>query len=241
MAVQTDVRDLLPLIQVPSVVVQRSGDPVVVPQLARYVADHIPNARFVEVDGSDHFWAAGDMEPILTAMEVLVTGSTHTPTHERVLATVMFTDIVSSTERAATLGDRPWRELLDAHDRVVRNELERFGGREVKTTGDGFLATFDGPGRAIRCACAIRDGVRHLGIEIRTGLHTGELEVRGDDVAGVAVHIGARVAAHAAAGEVLVSGAIPPLVFGSGINFEERGEHILKGVPGTWRIFVVDA
>jgi class 3 adenylate cyclase len=174
-------------------------------------------------------------------MEELVTGSTPTSTHDRLLATVMFTDIVSSTERASALGDQRWRELLDAHDRVVRNELRRFGGQEIKATGDGFLATFDGPGRAISCACAIRDGVRPLGIQIRTGLHTGEIEIRGEDVAGVAVHIGARVAANAAPDEVLVSGAIPPLVFGSGINFADRGEHPLKGVPGTWRLFAVMA
>jgi len=241
MTIQTDIRDLLPTIQVPTVVVHRRGDLIVPLELGRYVAEHIPDARLVEVEGSDNLWAVGDTEPLLSAMEELVTGSTPTPTHERVLATVMFTDIVSSTERATTLGDRPWRELLDAHDRVVRKELDRFGGREVKTTGDGFLATFDGPGRAIRCACAIRDGVRPLGIEVRTGLHTGEIEMRGDDVAGVAVHIGARVSAHAAAGEVLVSGAVPPLVFGSGIDFNDRGEHTLKGVPGTWRIFAVEA
>jgi class 3 adenylate cyclase len=157
-----------------------------------------------------------------------------------VLATVLFTDIVGSTQRAAELGDRRWRDLLDAHDRAIRRQLERFRGREVNTAGDGFLATFDGPGRAILCACAIRDTVRALGIEVRAGLHTGEIELRGEDVAGVAVHIGARVAAIAGPGEVLVSGAIPPLVAGSGIAFADRGERELKGVPGTWRLYAVE-
>ena len=241
MALQTDVRDLLPTIQVPTVIVQRSRDSVVRPEFSRYVADRIPGARFLEVDGSDHMWAVGDTEPLLTVMEELVTGSTSTPAYERVLATVMFTDIVSSTEQAARLGDRSWLEVLDAHNRLVRKELHRFGGHEVKTTGDGFLATFDGPGRAIRCACAIRDAVRVLGIELRAGLHTGEVEVRDEAVGGVAIHIGARVAAQASAGEVLVSGAIPPLVIGSLIAFDDRGEHTLKGVPGTWQLWAVDA
>jgi class 3 adenylate cyclase len=241
MVLQIDVRSLLPTIRVPTVIVQRSGNQIVLPELSRYVADHIPNARYIEVDGSDNFWVAGDTEPLLSAMEELVTGSAHVAAPERVLATIMFTDIISSTEQAASLGDRRWLELLAAHDRVIRRGLQRFGGREIKSTGDGFLATFDGPGRAIRCACNIRDGLRPFGIEIRTGLHTGEIEIRGDDIGGVAVHIGARVSACANAGEVLVSGAIPPLVIGSGIEFENRGEHTLKGVPGTWKLWAVDA
>jgi class 3 adenylate cyclase len=158
-----------------------------------------------------------------------------------VLATVLFTDIVGSTDRAADLGDRKWRDLLDSHDQTTRRQLERFRGREIKATGDGFAATFDGPGRAIQCACAIRDAVRGLGIDLRTGLHTGEIELRGDDVAGMAVHIGARVSAMAGPGDVLVSGAIPPLVVGSGIAFEDRGEYELRGVPGTWRLYAVQA
>jgi class 3 adenylate cyclase len=240
MAIQTDVRELLPTIRVPSVVLHRKGDQLIPIALGRYVAENIPGARFIELEGSDHFWAVGDAEPLLDAMEELSTGTAPSPPTDRVLATVMFTDIVSSTERAAELGDRRWRRLLDAHDAALRKQLDRFGGREVKTTGDGFLATFDGPGRGIRCACAIRDAVRPLGIEVRAGLHTGEVELRGDDVAGVAVHIGARVCGLASAGEVLVSGAIPPLVFGSGIEFDERGEHTLKGVPGVWQLWAVD-
>jgi class 3 adenylate cyclase len=158
---------------------------------------------------------------------------------DRVLATVLFSDIVGSTDRAAELGDRDWRDLLDAHDQAVRRQLERFRGREVKTTGDGVAATFDGPGRAIHCATAIRGAVRALDLKVRVGLHTGEIELRRNDVAGMAVHIGARVAAVAGPGEVLVSGAIPPLVVGSGIEFDDRGEHELKGVPGTWRLYAV--
>ena len=239
MTMQTDVRDLLPTIRVPSVVLHRNGDQLIPIALGRYVADHIPGARFIELEGSDHFWAVGDTDPLLDVMEELATGSAPTHPTDRVLATVMFTDIVSSTERASDLGDRRWRELLDAHDLAVRKQLGRFGGREIKTTGDGFLATFDGPGRAIRCACAIRDALRPLGIEVRAGLHTGEVELRGDDVAGVAVHVGARVSSLAGAGEVLVSGSVPPLVIGSGIDFDERGEHHLKGVPGVWQIWAV--
>jgi class 3 adenylate cyclase/pimeloyl-ACP methyl ester carboxylesterase len=240
MAIQTDVRDVLPLIRVPTVVLHRSGDQLVPIAFGRYVADHIPGARFIELQGIDHFWAIGDSASVLDTIEEVATGARPVADANRVLATVMFTDIVGSTERATALGDRRWRELLDAHDAAVRRQLQRFGGREIKTTGDGFFVTFDGPGRAIRSACAIRDAVRPLGVEVRAGLHTGEIELRGDDVAGVAVHIGARVSALAAPGEVLVSGAIPPLVFGSGIEFEERGEHRLKGVPGTWRLFAVD-
>jgi class 3 adenylate cyclase len=182
----------------------------------------------------------GDSDADLDEIEEFLTGARHSRETDRVLATVLFTDIVGSTKRAAQLGDRDWRELLDAHDRVVRRQLERFRGREVNTAGDGFLATFDGPGRAIVCACAIRDAVRALGIEVRAGLHTGEVEVRGNDIAGMAVHIGARVAAIAEAGEVLVSGAVPPLVTGSGIQFAERGEHELKGVPERWHLFAVE-
>ena len=240
MAVETDVRNVLPLIRIPTVVLHRTGDQLVPIAFGRYVADHIPGARFIELQGTDHFWAIGDSDSVLDAMEEAATGVRPVPNTDRVLATVLFTDIVGSTERATELGDRLWRDLLDAHDAAVRHQLHRFAGREIQTTGDGFFATFDGPGRAIRCACAIRDAVRPLGLEIRAGLHTGEIELRGKDVAGVAVHIGARVSALAATGEVLVSGAMPPLVFGSGIDFEDRGEHQLKGVPGSWRLFAVD-
>ena len=240
MAIETDVREILPSIRVPTVVLHRVGDQLVPIAAGRYVADHIPGARFIELQGIDHFWAIGDSEILLDTVEEMATGAPARPDADRILATIMFTDIVGSTERATELGDRRWRELLDAHDASVRRQLERFGGREIKATGDGFLAIFDGPGRAIRCACALRDAVRPIGIEVRAGVHTGEIELRGDDVAGVAVHIGARVAALAASGEVLVSGAVPPLVIGSGIDFDERGEHQLKGVPGTWALFAVD-
>jgi class 3 adenylate cyclase len=204
-----------------------------------YLADHIDGARLVELQGEDNLIFVGDPGADLDEIEEFLTGSRHAPVSDRVLTTVCFTDIVSSTERAADLGDRKWSELLDAHDRAVRRQLERFRGREVNTAGDGFVATFDGPGRAIECACAIRASVRAIGLDVRIGLHTGEVEVRGDDIAGMAVHIAARVAAVAGAGEVLVSGAMPPLVAGSGIDFTDRGEHELKGVPGTWRLFAV--
>jgi class 3 adenylate cyclase len=183
----------------------------------------------------------GGSDTVIGEIEEFLTGVRHVGDTDRVLATVLFTDIVGSTERAAELGDRAWRDLLDRHDQTVRRQIERFRGREVKTVGDGFVATFDGPGRAIHCACAIRDAVRALGIEVRAGLHTGEIEVRGDDVAGMAVHIGARVASCAGSGEVLVSATVKDLVVGSGIEFVDRGQHELKGVPGTWRLFTVRA
>jgi class 3 adenylate cyclase len=175
----------------------------------------------------------------LDEIEEFLTGTRHVPETNRVLATVLFTDIVGSTKRAAAIGDQDWRKLLDAHDGVVRRQLERFGGTEVNTLGDGFVATFDGPGRAIQCACAIRDAVLALGIEVRTGLHTGEIELRGPDVAGIAVHLAQRVSALANPSEVLVSRTVTDLVAGSGIEFEDRGEHELKGVPGTWKLFAV--
>ena len=240
MVVFADVRPALPAIQAPTLVLYRRGDRYAGKPHAMYLAEHISGAKVVELPGDDNLIFAGDSEADLDEIEEFLTGSRRGPDTDRVLATVLFTDIVSSTERASTLGDRAWRDLLDAHDAVVRRQLDRFRGREVNTVGDGFLATFDGPGRAILCACAIRDAVRLLGIEVRAGLHTGEVEVRGDDVAGVAVHIGARVAARARPGEVLVSGAVPPLVAGSGIRFADWGEDELKGVPGTWRLFSVE-
>lgn len=236
---QTDLRPLLPMVQVPTLVLCRSGDVFGGPNHARYLAEHISGAKFVELPGQDNLMYVGDSDAIVGEVEEFLTGARHAAETDRVLATVLFTDIVGSTDRAAQLGDRKWRDLLDAHDQTTRRQLERFRGREIKTTGDGFAATFDGPGRAIHCACAIRDAVRALGIDLRAGLHTGEIELRGDDVAGMAVHIGARVAALAGPGDVLVSGAIPPLVVGSSIEFEDRGEHELKGVPGTWRLFAV--
>jgi class 3 adenylate cyclase len=236
-----DVRAILPSIQVPTLVLYRRGDRFAGNPHARYLAEHIPDAKLVEVPGDDNLICVGDFDPDVEEIEEFLTGTRHAPDTDRVLATVLFTDIVGSTERAAELGDKEWRDLLDRHDRVVRRQIERFRGREVNTVGDGFVATFDGPGRAIACACAIRDAVRALGIEVRAGLHTGEIEVRGDDVAGMAVHIGARVASCAGPGEVLVSGAVPPLVAGSGLVFDDRGDYELKGVPGTWRLFAVTA
>jgi class 3 adenylate cyclase len=236
-----DVRAVLSAVQAPTLVVYRRDDQFLGKPHATYLAEHIAGAKLVEVPGEDNLIFAGDSDADVDEIEEFLTGVRHGPETDRVLATVLFTDIVESTEHAARLGDHAWRELLDAHDRVVRRQLERFRGREVNTVGDGFLATFDGPGRAITCACAIRDDVRALGIEVRAGLHTGEVEVRGNDIAGVAVHIGARVAALAGPGEALVSGAVPPLVVGSGIQFADRGEHELKGVPGLWHLFAVQS
>jgi class 3 adenylate cyclase len=237
-SIEVDLRAVLPTIRVPTVVLCRSAGPIAAQ--TRYVARHIPNAGFVDLPGGDDLlFFAGDTTPLLDAVEQFLTGSLPAHRSDRVLATVMFTDVVGSTDHAARIGDRRWRELLATHDDLVRAELERFRGREVKSTGDGVLATFDGPGRAIRCACAIRDAVHALGIEVRVGLHTGEVELRGNDVAGIAVHIGFRVASLAGPSDVLVSGAIPPLVAGSGLMFEDRGDHELKGVPGSWRLFAV--
>jgi class 3 adenylate cyclase len=239
-AVYGDVRALLPAVQAPTLVLYRRGDRFYGKPHARYLAEHIVGAKLVEVPGDDTLLCVGNFDPDVEEIEEFLTGARHAPDTDRVLATVLFTDIVGSTERAAELGDRAWRDLLDRHDQTVRRQIG-FRGREVNTVGDGFVATFDGPGRAIHCACAIRDAVTAIGIEVRCGLHTGEIEVRGDDVAGMAVHIGARVGACAGPGEVLVSCAIPSLVAGSGLVFEDRGEHELKGVPGTWRLFAVTA
>jgi class 3 adenylate cyclase len=240
MLVFTDVRPVLPAVQAPTLVLFRSGDQWVGRPHAVYLAEHIPTAKLVELPGDDNLMFVGDSDAVVDEIEEFLTGSRHAPDTDRVLSTVLFTDIVGSTERAAELGDRAWRDLLDAHDGAVRRQLDRFRGREVNTVGDGFLATFDGPGRAIQCACAIRHAVRALGLEVRAGLHTGEIEVRGHDVAGMAVHIAARVAAAAGTAEVLVSGAMPPLVAGSGIEFADRGERELRGVPGVWRLYAVE-
>jgi class 3 adenylate cyclase len=220
--------------------VHRTGDFIPV-EGGRYAASAIPGARFVELDGVDHVPWFGDSGTLVAEIEEFLTGARHAPEPERTLTTILFTDIVGSTERAAELGDARWRELLQAHDSTVRRELERNRGREIKTTGDGFLAGFDGPARAIRCACAIRDSVRELGIEVRAGVHTGECELLDGDLGGMAVHIGARVGACAEPGEVLVSGTVRDLVVGSGIEFVDRGERELKGVPGEWRLFAVAA
>jgi pimeloyl-ACP methyl ester carboxylesterase len=237
---QMDIRDVLPTIQVPTLVVHRRHDRMVHVELGRYLAEHIPGAKLAELDGTDHLFFTGDADAVLDEIEEFLTGTRPTPEPDRVLATVLFTDLVRSTERAVELGDARWRNVLESHQAHVRRQLDRFQGREVKTTGDGFLATFDGPARAIRCAVAIRDAVRSLELEIRAGLHTGEVEISGDDIAGVAVHISARVAAAAGAGEVLVSRTVVDLVAGSGLTFTDRGEHSLKGVPGEWRLFAVE-
>jgi class 3 adenylate cyclase len=206
----------------------------------RYVAEHIDNARYLELPGADQLFFVGDTGPLLDAIEEFVTG--RLPHHEadRVLATVLITDVVRSTDQVAGMGDRRWSELLATHDDLIRDELERFRGREIRTTGDGFLATFDGPGRAVRCACAIRDAVRAIGIHMRVGLHTGEIELRGDDIGGIAVHIAQRVQTHAQPDEVLVSRTVADLVGGSGIPFADRGTHTLKGVPDPWQLFAVE-
>jgi class 3 adenylate cyclase len=203
-------------------------------------AKQVGGAKVMELPGDDHMFFVGDTGPMLDAIEEFLNGQIAAHQTDRVLATVVYTDIVGSTEHAARLGDRRWRDLLATHDAVVRAEVLRFRGRLVKTTGDGVLATFDGPGRAIRCSSAIRDSAWTLGIDLRAGLHTGEIELIGDDVAGIAVHIGARVLAQANSGEVLVSSTVKDLVAGSGINFIDRGKHELKGVPGSWRLFAVD-
>jgi class 3 adenylate cyclase/pimeloyl-ACP methyl ester carboxylesterase len=236
---EMDVRALLPAIRVPTLVVQHADDPVIPPEWGKYLADHIPGAKYVELPGRNlyHFvepWRASFQE-----IAQFLTGQQAEVADDRVLATVLFTDIVDSTRRAAEIGDRDWHALLDAHDAVVRSQLSRFRGREVNTSGDGFLAMFDGPQRAIRCAMAIRDAVQALGVEVRAGLHTGECEVRGDDIGGIGVHIGARVSALAGPNDVLVSSTLRDLVIGSGIEFEDRGSYELKGVPGEWRLFAV--
>jgi pimeloyl-ACP methyl ester carboxylesterase len=236
---QIDVRPALETIGVPTLVVHRTGDRSLPVEGARYLAERIRGARLVELPGIDHLPFVGDQDAILDEIEEFLTGVRRGAGNDRVLATVLFTDIVGSTERAAKLGDREWRDLLDSHHLLVRRALESWRGIEVDTAGDGFLATFDGPARAIRCACAIRDAIRGLGLEIRAGLHTGECEVHGETVAGIAVHIGARVAALAGPGEVLVSSTVRDLVAGSGIEFAEHGEHELKGVPGRWRLYSV--
>jgi class 3 adenylate cyclase len=232
-----DIRDLLAAVHVPTLVIHRRGDTLVPVESSRYMAERIPGAKLVELPGEDHLWWFGDQDAIVEEVEEFLTGVRRGPEPERVLATVLFTDIVGSTERAVELGDGPWRELLERHGTVVRRELERFRGHEVKTTGDGFLVTFDGPARGIRCALAITESVRPLGLEVRAGLHTGECELLNGDVGGIAVHTGARVAAAAAPGEVLVSSTVRDLVAGSGIEFVDRGVRELKGVPGEWPLF----
>jgi class 3 adenylate cyclase len=236
-AFTTDLRPVLRSISAPTLVLHRVDNRFVRVGLGRYLAEHIPGARFVELPGADHVPFAGDTDELLGDIEEFLTGVRPPPRSDRVLATILFTDIVESTRLAATAGDRRWRELLDEHDRMAQRQLQRFGGRQVKTTGDGMLATFDGPARAIECGRALRDGARQLGLNVRVGIHTGEVERRGDDVAGMAVHIAARVQALAEPGEVWVSRTVADVVTGSAIGLADRGEHELKGVPGTWKLF----
>ena len=237
--VEVDVRPLLPAVHVPTLIMHRSGDQMSNIGASRYMADRIQDARIVELAGADHFPFFGDQDEVIEEVEAFLTGARTAAEADRVLATVMFSDIVGSTERAASLGDRKWRDLLDAHDDLARKRVGEFKGRIVDHQGDGFLATFDGPARAIRCALSLRDGVRTLGLETRAGVHTGEVEVRGDNIGGIAVHIGARVAAKAGSGEVLVSRTVADLVVGSTLQFEDRGLHALKGVPGEWQLYAV--
>jgi class 3 adenylate cyclase len=239
MVVETDVRSVLPTIAVPTLVIHREDDTVMPVGHARYLAEHIPGARLVEVPGRDYLWFAGDPTPVLDEVQEFLTGVREQAVPDRLLLTVLFTDIGDSTKLATELGDRAWRDLLESHHAAVRRQLERFRGREVDTAGDGFFATFDGPARGIRCAQAIVDAVRPLGINVRAGLHTGECEVIGDKVGGIAVHVGARVAAQAEPGEVLVSGTVRDLVAGSGIPFTDRGSVPLKGLPGLWPLCAV--
>jgi class 3 adenylate cyclase/dienelactone hydrolase len=232
-----DIQHVLPAIGVPTLVLHRTGDQVSRVEGGRYSAGRIPQAKYVELPGEDHLPFVGDADTILDEVQEFLTGSRGQTEPDRVLATVMFTDIVASTKRAAELGDREWRRLLDRHDEIARQEIARFRGRVVKSLGDGFLATFDGPARAVRCAAAIGERVRPLGIEVRTGLHTGEVEMKRDDVAGIAVHIAARVAEMAGPAEVLVSRTVRDLVAGSSLAFEDRGSRTLKGIPEQWRLF----
>jgi class 3 adenylate cyclase len=235
----SDVTSVLPTIQAPTLVISRQGDRHVRFEHGRAVASRIPDAHFVALAGNDHLPFAGRSEEILDEIQQFLTGTTPMPVLDRVLLTVLFTDIVGSTEHVAQQGDRQWRDSLNRYDYSVQHQLERFRGRLINTTGDGTLATFDGPARAIECARAIAEAVKGIGLDLRAGLHTGEVELRGQDVAGMAVHIAARVSAMAVAGEVLVSRTVTDLVAGSGIGFEDRGEYQLKGVPGSWQLFSV--
>ena len=239
MNLEIDVRHVLPIINVPTLILHRIGDRLTPVDQARYMFKCILGAKLVELAGVDHTPYVGDVDAVLEEIEEFLTGIRRGVEPDRILATVLFTDIVGSTMRAAEMGDRKWAELLQQHHVIVRRELARFRGREVNTAGDGFLIAFDGPGRAIRCAMSISRQVRLLGIEVRAGLHSGECETEGADLGGIAVHIGSRVAGMANAGEILVSSTVKDLVVGSGISFEDRGLHALKGVPGEWHLFAV--
>ena len=237
---EIDVRHVLPTVRIPTLILHRTGDLAINVEQGRHMARQIPGAKLIEFPGSDHLFWVGDSDAITDEVEEFLTGVRPRPEPDRVLATVMFTDIVGATEKAARLGDRQWGELLQSHHALVRRELSRYHGREIDTAGDGFFATFDGPARAIRCAYAIRDAVNSLGITIRAGLHTGECEMMGEKIGGIAVHLGARVVAEARSGEVLVSSTVKDLVAGSGLRFIDRGVHTLKGIPGDWNLFAVE-
>jgi class 3 adenylate cyclase len=234
-----DVRDVLPSIRVPTLVMHRRDDSFIKVEHSRYIASKVPGARYVELEGEENMFSIGDSEAIIGEVEEFLTGTRHEREPDRMLATVLFTDICDSTRRAAEMGDTGWRFLLERHDALFRQALERHRGREVKRTGDGFLATFDGPARAIRCAASVAEAMGSLGLQIRAGLHTGELEVMDGDLGGLAVHIASRVMSAAEPNEVLVSGTVKDLVVGSGIEFEDRGERELRGVPGEWRLYAV--
>jgi pimeloyl-ACP methyl ester carboxylesterase len=243
MITDIDIRSVLPTIRVPTLLLHNTRDQAVPVEHSRYMAEHIPGAKYVELDGIDHLPWSGNGDAILDEIEEFLTGVRHGADGsdvDRVLATVLFTDIVDSTKRAAELGDRRWREALDRHHGMVRRELTAFRGREIDTAGDGFLASFDGPARAIRAATTITDKVKLMGLDIRAGLHTGECEVLGPKLTGIAVHIGARIAALAGSGEVLVSSTVRDLVAGSGLRFRDRGVHALKGIPGEWQLYAVE-
>jgi class 3 adenylate cyclase len=239
MGIEYDVRPVLGSISAPTLVIHRTGDRFVPVAHGRYLAEHIHGARLLELEGEDHAYNVGDVDSILDAIVEFVTGERSAPPSTRVLATVLFTDIVGSTEAATHFGDQRWRELLDQHDRAGRRQLGRFGGKLVKSTGDGVMATFDGPTKAVLCAAAIRDAVKVLGLDVRAGIHAGEVEVRDSDIGGIAVHIAARIAALAGPGEVVVSRTITDLVAGSGIEFDDLGPRDLKGVQGTWNLYAV--
>jgi class 3 adenylate cyclase len=239
MFLDIDVRHVLPTLHVPTLVLHRHGDRVVNWRAAQWMAQQIPEARWIDLPGRDHFPWAGDTDAIIEEVREFLTGSRVADEPDRVLATVMFTDLVGSTDKAASLGDRRWIDLLDAHDDAVRRQIATFRGREIKTMGDGFLATFDGPARGIRCARAIRAAASDLDVDVRVGLHAGEIELRGDDIGGLAVHISQRVSAAAQPAEIVVSSTVRDLVAGSGIDFEDRGERELRGIPGSWRLFAV--
>jgi pimeloyl-ACP methyl ester carboxylesterase len=237
---EIDVRHVLPTIKVPALIFHAAGDPTIDVRHSRYMAERIPGAKYMELPSADHLPWHADADIVVEEMAEFLTGVRPVSEPDRVLATVLFTDIVGATEKAAGFGDQRWRELLENHHAAIRRNLVRFRGREINTTGDGFFAAFDGPARAVRCACAVAEAVRPLGLEVRAGLHTGECEVMGDDMGGIAVHIGARIAALAGASEVLVSSTVKDLVAGSGLRFADRGIKPLKGVPGDWHIFAVD-